>query len=82
MDYSGLQRSVISPYSFKIIAGMVTREVLDGWEGGVYTGGRRIKNLRYADDIVLLAGSEKELQEIVSRLDRVGNEKRTADQHG
>jgi len=37
----------------------------------VHIGGRRIRNLRYADDIVLLAGSE--LQEIVNRLDRVGN---------
>jgi len=49
--------------------------VLDGWEGAVNIGGRRIANLRYADDTVLLAGSEKELQEIVNRLDRVGNEK-------
>jgi len=31
---------------------MVMREVLDGWEGGVHIGGRRITNLRYmyADD--------------------------------
>ena len=30
-----------------------------------------ITNLRYADDIVLLANSEAELQELVDRLDRV-----------
>jgi len=31
-----------------------------------------ITNLRYADDIILLATSEAELQELVDRLDRVG----------
>jgi len=30
-----------------------------------------IMNLRYADDIILLATSEAELQELVDRLDRV-----------
>jgi len=30
-----------------------------------------ITNLRYADDIILLATSEAELQELVNRLDRV-----------
>ena len=30
-----------------------------------------ITNLRYADDIILLATSEAELQELVVRLDRV-----------
>ena len=30
-----------------------------------------ITNLRYADDIILLATSEAELQELVERLDRV-----------
>src|SRR6218665_550164 len=65
----------ISPYLFNIMAEMVMREVLDGWEGGENIEGRRIKNLRYTDDIVLLAGSEKELQEIVNHLDRVGNGK-------
>ena len=32
---------------------------------------RMITNLRYADDIILLATSEAELQELVDRLDRV-----------
>ena len=69
------QGCVISPYLFNIMAEMVMREVLDGSEGGVHIGGKRITNLRYADVIVLLAGSEKELQEIVNRLDRIGNGK-------
>ena len=34
-------------------------------------GGRMIMNLRHADDIILLATSEAELQELVDRPDRV-----------
>ena len=33
-----------------------------------------VTNLRYADDIILLATSEAELQELVDRLDRVSRE--------
>jgi len=47
------------------------RDTLDGFQGGLQTGGRMITNLRYADDIILLATSEAELHELVDRLDRV-----------
>jgi len=47
------------------------KETLDGFQGGLQIGGRMITNLRYADDIILLATSEAELQELVDRLDRV-----------
>ena len=47
------------------------RETLDGFQGGLQIGGRMTTNLRYADDIILLATSEAELQELVDRLDRV-----------
>ena len=36
-------------------------------------GGRMVTNLRYADDIILLATSEAELQELVNHLDRVSH---------
>jgi len=65
------QRCVLSPYLFNILVEMVMRETLDGFEGGLQIGGRMITNLRYADDIILLATSEAELQELVVRLDRV-----------
>ena len=42
---------------------MAMREVLEGYEGGFQIGGRRVTNLRYADDIILLACSEIQLQE-------------------
>ena len=35
---------VISPYLFNIMAEVVMREVMDGWEGGVHIGGRRLKS--------------------------------------
>jgi len=47
------------------------RETVDGFQDGLQTGGRMVTNLRYADDITLLATSEAELQELVDRLDRV-----------
>jgi len=50
---------------------MMMRETLDGFQGGLQIGGRMITNLRYADDIILLATPEAELQELVDRLDRV-----------
>ena len=59
------QGRVLSPYLFNILAEMVMRETLDGFQGGLQIGGRMITNLRYADDIILLATSEAELQELV-----------------
>jgi len=68
------QGCIPSPYLFNILAEMVMRETLDGFQGGLQIGGRMITNLRYADDIILLATSEAELQELVDRLDRVSRE--------
>ena len=64
------QGSVLSPYLFNILTEMVMRETLDRFQGGVQIGGRMITNLRYTDDIILLATSEAERQ-LVDRLDRV-----------
>jgi len=50
---------------------MVMKETLDGFQGGLQIGRRMITNLCYSDDIILLATSEAELQELVDRLDRV-----------
>jgi len=50
---------------------MVMTETLDGFQGGLQIGGQMTTNLRYVDDIILLATSEAELQELVDRLDRV-----------
>jgi len=47
------------------------RKTLDGFQDGLQIGGRIVTNLHYADNIILLATSEAELQELVDRLDRV-----------
>jgi len=65
------QGCVLSPYLSSILAEMVMREILDGFQGGLQIGGRIVTNLRYADDIILLATSKAELQELVDHLDRV-----------
>jgi len=51
------------------------RYALEGFDGGLKIGGRRVTctNLRYADDIVLIASSEEELQELISRLHRAAS---------
>jgi len=51
---------------------VVMRETLDGFQGGLQIG-RRIDTNLYADDIILLATLEAELQELVDRLDRVSH---------
>ena len=44
------QGCVLSPYLFNILAEMVMRETLGGFQGGLQIGVRMITNLRYADD--------------------------------
>src|SRR6218665_3264893 len=56
------QGCVLSPTLFNIVAEMVMRETLETYEGGVQIGERRITNLRYADDIILIANTMEELQ--------------------
>jgi len=45
-------------------------EALESFAGNVTIGGRSINNLRFADDIDLIAGSMKELAELTERLDK------------
>ena len=44
------------------------REALEGHEGTVKVEGKAITNLRYADDVVLIASSMEELQNLVDRV--------------
>ena len=56
---------------FNILVEMVMRETQNGFQGGLQIKGQIVTSLRYADDIILLATSEAELQELVDRLDQV-----------
>ena len=53
---------------------MVMRKALEGFQGGIVIGGRRISNLRYADNIILLASSIEKLQDLVNRIKTAGTE--------
>ena len=44
------------------------RNALEGYIGDITVGGRTITNLRYADDIVLIANTLPKLQELVDRV--------------
>ena len=44
-------------------------EALDGFEGSVSIGGRTVTNLRFADDIELVAGQAEELSTLTRRLE-------------
>ena len=45
-------------------------KALENHEGSISVGGRSISNLRFADDIDLLAGSTKELEDLTKNLDK------------
>ena len=62
-----------APYLFNILAEMVMKETLDRFQGGLQLGGRVVTNLCYVDNIILLATSKAELQELVDSLDQVSH---------
>jgi len=63
------QGCLLSPCLFNIFLEQIMMDALEGFEGTVSIGGRKICNLRFADDIDLLAGSREELSDLTTRLD-------------
>ncbi|KMQ86696.1 endonuclease-reverse transcriptase [Lasius niger] len=49
-------------------------QAMEGWSGGISINGRKISNLRYADDTTLLAASEDELVRLLERIDKASKE--------
>ena len=64
------QGCVLSPTIFNIFLERIMTDALNNHEGAVSFGGRKITNLRFADDIDGLAGREEELADLVERLDK------------
>lgn len=62
------QGCILSPILFNIYSEYIMRRVIEEWNGGISVGGRRINNLRYADDTVIIAASKEELQEVMTAL--------------
>ena len=57
------QGCILSPCLFNLYAGYIVRNArLDEAQAGIKISGRNINNLRYADDITLMAESEEELK--------------------
>ena len=63
------QGCLLSPVLFNIFLENIMSEALQTFNGTVSVGGRNISNLRFADDIDLMAGSQKELGELTERVD-------------
>lgn len=67
------QGCILSPQLFNLIGEHIMRLVLENWEGGVRVGGHRIKNLRFADDTTIIGTSERELHELLRRVEVVSS---------
>ena len=65
------QGCIVSPILFSIYSEVIRRIALANHSGKVFIGGRKVSNLRYADDIVLFAESEEEMQSQVNDIHRV-----------
>ena len=63
------QGCLLSPTLFSIFLERIVADALEDHKSTVSNGGRAISNLRFADDIDDLAGSELELTNLVERLD-------------
>ena len=60
------QGCVLSPCLFNLYAGYIMRNAgLEEAQAGIKIAGRNINNLRYADDITLMAESEEELKSLL-----------------
>ena len=60
------QGCILSPCLFNLYAEYIMRNAgLEDTQAGIKIAGRNIKNLRYADDITLMAESEEELKSLV-----------------
>ena len=60
------QGCVLSPDMFSLYGEIILREVEE--LHGVVINGRNVNNIRYADDTVLIAGTEKDLQHILNKV--------------
>ena len=64
-----IQGRPLSPHLFNIYLEWIMGMALADQEGGITVNGTKITNLRYADDIVLLAESKEELQNMTTKIE-------------
>ncbi|KAI8503836.1 hypothetical protein Bbelb_188070 [Branchiostoma belcheri] len=63
------QGCLLSPALFNVFLENIMQEALTDFESSISIGGRQLSNLRFADDIDLMAGSEDEHQDLSTRVD-------------
>ena len=61
----------LSPLLFNIYAEQMVKEALEDIDEVITIGVCRLKTVRYADDHVIIAGSEESLQEMLLSMERV-----------
>ena len=63
------QSCILLPCLFNLYAEFITQNTrLDEAQAGIKIAGRNINNLRYADDITLMAESEEELTSLLMKV--------------
>ena len=63
------QGCILSPCSFNLYTEYIMRNTrLDEAQAGINIAGRNINNLRYADDIILMAKCEEELKSLLMKV--------------
>ena len=62
------QGYLLSPVLFNIFLEQIMINMLDEYTSTISIGGRKINNLRFADDIDLIAGSNTELHDLTNQL--------------
>ena len=65
------QGCVLSPYLFNLFTELIFR-VIENEDERVSVGGRRISNLRYADDTAITAENKNTLQTLAERVNEAG----------
>ena len=68
------QGCILSPHLFNIYSERIMWKSLEGFKGTIKVGGKTITNLRYADDVVLIAGSIDELQSLVNKVNEASTQ--------
>ena len=64
-----LQGGILSPLLFILVIDYVMKRVMQGMNNGIqWKGNQRLSDLEYADDIVLIASTMAEMQEMIDRL--------------
>lgn len=62
------QGCILSPLLFNVYSEAVMTRALENLEAGIKINGKVVNNLRYADDTILIAATETDLQAIVNRV--------------